>query len=493
MSRHLPGTLRAARATVPREVLVLLTFLAVCITLLAVGQAGLSDGTILSSAIIAACIATVGKRIGSFRAGNAHIWAMFTAVIIGTLSKLTLLSYVIKSPSKMYRDYPELTFVTRESIGQALTTAATGLVLLTLVMVVLPGFNRQPGIVTVSPPRIKVLIVSTLVLGLSAAALQLRLRIGILGSPASAIGLDTVITRTTGSVVPALSLLALSYAAASRRYELAAIAVHVGLAGGLSLITTSRGTIFTALLSMGMLYVILRRANFRLLVICITVGFAGLIMFSVATSLRQTVLTGSGGYSSIPLDDSALFAFTRIQGADGLLEIARYNNGRDLPPSSSPSGRYDQGIAKYYTRDVVGVTAENDFRSPGLLAGVFLLTGEYGFPLAVLLLGSTVHLYFGWLGGRGAVAVSSALGGTYVFSSLNEGTLNYRDLLFFSMTVLGVSMVHRIVSPRPRRSGRHGPAVEAQGGEREAPHGRASPNRLVGDTTGLTVRQTADP
>lgn len=438
----------------PREGVLLLLFTVLCMATMAFGLPGAKFSLLTSGLVFGCCIWIIGRRFGSLSISNVHIWILFASILAGTLSKLTLLSRAIRDPARMYSDLPELAFVDDRALLRAVVTLATGLAIFTATLVILPNVRRKATSLSIAPARIRFLLIVTVLLGTGAALVQRQLSVGVLGGSSTGSSLATLVTRATGSVVPGLALLALFYAATAKRHELAAIIVHVGLAAGSSLLTTSRGTLFVALLNLVLMYSILGRIDARLIFISMIILVSGLVMFSLATSLRQASISGATSGGPISLVDNAIFVFTRIQGADGLLHVARYSNGNDLPIASSTTGRYDGGVAKYYTQDVVGVKRENDFRSPGLFAAVLIMVGIDGFPLGLVFLGAFSHILFGWLSRRGAVNVSAVMVASYIVP-FSEGSLSDRDLLFFALTILGLSRVHHVLAGAPKsRSGR---------------------------------------
>ena len=120
-----------------------------------------------------------------------------------------------------------------------------------------------------------------------------------------------------------------------------------------------------------------------------------------------------------------------------------------LPMSQLLSGE----IATYYTRDVVGVVSEVDFRAPGFLGGAVMAVGIYrGVIVAFLAVASGLFLLR--LMDRTGISIAAKVVAAFgLFRFFMEGAWYWADLLSVAYGVIGTELAVRLAVSITRRAG----------------------------------------
>jgi hypothetical protein len=406
--------------------------------------------------VILGLLVIIGLRLGPLRLENSHIWFLVVAIVVGHLPRLAALTSARRSPSTMARENFEALWVTYDDLTHALQTFTVALTIITVFILAIPLAPRRntfDGALLPDHRRLKALILASAALGAVALALGTVLDLASLGQSVVRLpfGLDTVINRTRSNIAPGLALLALFYAIRLGRYERGAIMVLVGLAGGSAFLTTSRGTIFLTALSIMLMYTFAaagpsRRRGFLIVGVLVLLG---LLAFPILSALRGERISGEQHFAWTSgvhgVQYTAERVVTRVQGADGLLFMQREQERARADSLSEKFSGSSLSLGPYYTREIVGVTAPNDFRSPGILGASLLIAGPSLLPFTILLFFSIALAAAHALGNRGVSAVSTVLIAGYMFD-LNEGNLSVRPMSFFVLTVLFLAAAHRVIT-----------------------------------------------
>ncbi len=153
---------------------------------------------------------------------------------------------------------------------------------------------------------------------------------------------------------------------------------------GLALVTTSKaGLIFFAVQLIMLMY--LTEQNifarpWRLAVLVI----AALAAFIVAAQLRSQALLGTDALILVSIKEGRIFetvlevaglVMNRLPGAEGLALYCRQVCS-GLPSFTNPV--FDGTAGILFTQQVVGVTGDFDFRSPGVIGGAIIIAGVWG-------------------------------------------------------------------------------------------------------------------
>lgn len=433
----------------PLPALILLGVTGTCGVAALLGPRQDGSGVLSSFVVIGLGILVIGWRLGFLSIANGHLWALVFVLLLGTLPKLTLLAYATASPSSLQRDFPELRFATLADLQSAYVSTATAIMFVAIAFLAIPLAPKTHGIPP--PPTLtnaRGLLIGTILASVVSSVAQYVFGLGVLGQGASELplGLGTLITRTRGDFVPALAILVLYYAirgGRDERWALGLIASHAVVG---AFLTTSRGTVFEAALAVLALYAFSGKLRGRIIGWVLVMCFAGLALYPIITQSRAAALgesSNAGASWQIEVVSSGSRILSRIQGADGLLHISALGDSSSVLAARLGDKVGPAGLAEYYTKDIVGVPRENDFRSPGLLAGLALLVGQSSVPFVLLLGVPLFHLLGRYTTSLGPQAVSTALLFVYVFATFSEGTYNPRELAAFAIAVSGTAWLHK--------------------------------------------------
>ena len=302
---------------------------------------------------------------------------------------------------------------------------------------------------------IVVLTVGTAAVWLGVVLASHAIGFGVLGQPAPSLPAPVRILLSRGPELlsaAALAAFALCHSLRARATVLASMFVPIALT---SWFTTSRGAVILYVLPFLLLeYCNSRSLRFRRRVIS-AIGLLGacvVLLFPLLSQRRTDLGFGGGGIGSATtatngnsVTASALRVALRPQGSLGALFMA---NG-DVP--NRPS--FDlANVVHVYTTNVVHVTLPNDFRSPGMIAGLFLVAGPAGVIVGMLGLGAAFEVALrasrrNPLGNAAAVFVV-----VRGIQFLSEGTLQLQDLVVLGLStvvILGIGRATRHAQVHP--------------------------------------------
>lgn len=274
--------------------------------------------------------------------------------------------------------------------------------------------------------------------------------------------------RVQSDLIPGLTLLLMEISwVRNRKFQYwGAIALLAAFFLALSAITTSKAGMVNFLALVVMLMYITGQAIWKHPVRITLAALAGILTFIVASQLRAQALGLGDSTIWTSLRDGhvleTLFQVVglianRIPGVEGLALSCGYSCST-IPPFEFPTLRAT--AIDIFTYDIVGVQHENDFRSPGYIAGAILLFGmAYGFAAAL------VGLFLGrWIAGKAdRLKFSAAATAALMFGMLRfmmEGTWYWLDVVTMLTGVAAVEITARIfVGPT-----RHGHPAQKNAG-----------------------------
>ncbi|KGB53683.1 hypothetical protein OVY29_04250 [Sphingopyxis sp. SE2] len=258
--------------------------------------------------------------------------------------------------------------------------------------------------------------------------------------------------RVQSDVIPGLTLLLMEISWAQRRkfQYWGAITLLAGFFLTLSAITTSKAGMVNFLALVVMLMYITGQAIWKHPVRIILAALAGILTFIVASQLRAQALGIGDSAIWTSLRDGHVFETllqvvgliaNRIPGVEGLALSCGYSCNT-IPAFEFPTLRAT--AIDIFTYDIVGVQHENDFRSPGYIAGAVLLFGMvYGLAAAF------GGLFFGrWVAGAvdrlkfSAAAMAALMFGMLRF--MMEGAWYWLDVVTMVSGVAVVEVASRL-------------------------------------------------
>jgi hypothetical protein len=219
---------------------------------------------------------------------------------------------------------------------------------------------------------------------------------------------DTLINRSA-ELFSALLLTLLWLADFLKSSRVSAVVLVLFLAAHFvgALVSTSRGALFSAGLLILFLWLFTGKLTRSRAALMIGLAFTALVAIPVLSALRQVNLTfGSRGEgapvltSAVSVLDFAqisaasMFSVFRVTGADDVWHTSEYLEARDPGLRERWSAMWDEGVPVFFTRHVVGLIAQGDYRAPGFVGTALLLGGIDG--LAPLIAAYTLVCYLGW-------------------------------------------------------------------------------------------------
>ena len=260
---------------------------------------------------------------------------------------------------------------------------------------------------------------------------------GVLGRPVPSVPFPVRLVLSRGPLLLLASLIAAAGAMSSTRGRLVMVGTAVIPIALGSYLTTSRGGAAAAVLPFLLAEycrATSRRTRRRVIASTALLVASLVLLYPVLSQRRGQLAFGAASSQGLPtaLAQVAL----RPQGATGAL----YLTAGEVP--SQPS--FDAaGVVTTYTTDVVRVRIPNDFRSPGIVAGLYLFGGPLGLLVGLLALGA---LSAGTLRAArdrplGLYAASFFFVRAMFF--LSEGTLQPQDLVATALGVVAILAIGR--------------------------------------------------
>jgi len=208
---------------------------------------------------------------------------------------------------------------------------------------------------------------------------------------------DTLINRSA-ELFSALLLTLLWLADSLKSSRVSMIVLVLFLAAHLvgALASTSRGALFSAGLLILFLWLFTQRLSRSRVALMSGLAFTALVAIPVLSALRQINLTLGTRDEDAPvltnavsvldfaqISTASMFSILRITGADGVWHTSEYLEARDPGLTERWSAIRDEGVPQFFTRDVVGLIAQGDYRAPGIVGIALLLGGPYGLALLI--------------------------------------------------------------------------------------------------------------
>lgn len=407
--------------------------------------------------LLAICleILVIGIRLGRFRVGNSFVWAFVIYLVIGTVPKIASLSGMLSNPDDMARNNPELAFLTYSDLAHALILVVMALGICMLLILAVPTSTPPGSEFAEQVPNLGSLrnfLVATVLIGGLAIGLAKAFHLGALGQAPVRLpfGAATIITRCESDVAPDLAILALYYAVRLQRYERSVLVLNVLLAVGRAFVTTSRGTIPLCAVSILVVYALSARqmAGSRALVRVGAIFAVGLLLFPILSSTRTHQITGvAAPSSSLSVGEILLLSLTRVQGADGILQMSHSEATIPHVGTLEAFSGSQMTLSPYYTTKIVGVTRPDDFRSPGIIGAALILGGFHWWPLALIGVIGIFLLLGRFALRRGPRVVMAAILVGFA-DNYNEGTMAVLPIVMFVLVLLGIGFIHeRLTSP----------------------------------------------
>lgn len=368
-----------------------------------------------------------------------NAWIMVISVVYMFGVPLKLGAYMLGRNSMDFRlSYlPELSHLQVEELTSAARTSLVVFVPLFCLSALWVSTHQGPLLT----PRAATLgrpspAVGATLIGLSCVLLAVRLRYGaVLGE--SAVGTATSNIYNRGPAALATAILSLCWATGGRcaRRLYASWAILVIPLGIIA--TASRGYIIVSLLPGALMLWFSGYSIKRFLPLASLVLLLSVALYPAITAYRgsTTGVSGRGVEDSIrasygsailsTVRDAGMNSLLRSPGADGMLHVSRSRRSNFTLPLSP------EGLSKTYTRKIVRLKSASDFRSPGMVASVFLLVGPglFGILLVPLFWFSLPYLGFRSIRQSRFAIPFQATYVAFLVSFAQEGTLILNDVL----------------------------------------------------------------
>jgi hypothetical protein len=304
------------------------------------------------------------------------------------------------------------------------------------------------------PRRITILAIAAAITCIVAGILQAYLGIGVMGRVSAALPFhfDTIIINTRLRIGPALLLLtAWLYDLHKKRTHMVVIVVLlIVLALMDAIIRTSRGSLPFYMIPVFCLWVMTKRFSARRLGVAFAVIAATVALHPVISAMRMDRMvtdesamealnnalldTGSSVLESAP--ESAGNLGKRVSGVDGV-----WFSERSLPSGFAPQRFLDLG--EYYTRNVVGLDLEGDFRAPGFVGAFMLLGGFAGVVIFTALYTVFLWAVWRWAGSLRTGVVARAWMVSSLIFLVSENPIYPQYVVGTLLTVAGMELVFR--------------------------------------------------
>lgn len=294
-----------------------------------------------------------------------------------------------------------------------------------------------------------------------ATILQAILGIGVMGSDAARLPfrMDTVIFRFRSDLTPAIICLVFWIIDKSkeRRIWILVVTTWVLLTFSDSVITASRSSFVRFGLPIIALWLLSGRlTRYRLGFMC-GIALATILLFPFISAIRlirmqesvgvieafeMSVLSGGEASSTSDGYSDVFVIFSRVVGVDGMwYAVDRMPKGLDF--DMIIRHLFVEPLSMYFTRDIVGVVAQNDFRSPGLV-GFFMLMASFEWVLFFIVL-YILGVYCLWVfASRLKVApVALAIIADGVLHFTMEGTMIVQNFISLFASIAMVSFLYR--------------------------------------------------
>jgi len=392
------------------------------------------------------------------------VWVILFVFIVGDFLKVFLVGRYLYSPEFMLQYFPELRWLSIDVVANSYVWivfaftlfCVTGWVLLSVKSAGKASRIASLNRAEIASTRALLLLIAVFLLTLVAGALQASLGLGVLGTDVTSVGrlplgLDTLITRFITDVSPAILLIgiwAFDVPTTQRKWLLAMAFLGAG-ALMYTVLSTSRGGLVRYAVPVFLLWLLTDRFTRSRKVTIALVLIMTVLIYQFVSALRYERVTsvadipgavsivlenqqGSNGNLVESVTPTIMHFVFRISGAEGV-----WYASNALPDKFQLDRAFQivfvDRMSVYYTRSIVGVLTEGDFRAPGIVGAFMLLGGTValGVLLLVYLLGT--NLLWTWASKLKSAPVALALTGSALVFFTSEGGLvipNIVSLLF---------------------------------------------------------------
>lgn len=244
--------------------------------------------------------------------------------------------------------------------------------------------------------------------------------------------------------------------------QVAATGVILFLVAG-GLYSGSRNSFIQAAISFGTLWYFSGRLTKQRFVVVVGLIVATIFYFPVASALRIERIYGTvktaGDFFSVARESSTIRpheigdissdvsrkVLDRFVGAPALWQAFRVNLGDGIDwRALKDHFLLRKTISSVFTTEVVGVQAQNDFRSPGVLGFLWLVGGYYSILLWMVMI-LIYFLSWEWFRSLSIRPVAQSAGFGFTLFSVNEGTFLIQDLATFYVVLWIIEVLNRYV------------------------------------------------
>lgn len=417
------------------------------------------------------------------RPASRALWAWIGLAVFldGDFFKMMVLARRLNDPDYIASLYPELEWLTRQTLLHGYSWMTLGFVTYCVVAALTLSRPARPRVSSL-PDRARVLLRADFTLDMAALVflayllatlLQVKSGYGVLGAGNQGLSgpIGAVLTLYRRYLTPALLLLALWIF--DRRNPLLAglVTLSILVAGVVdAFATNSRGSVIAFMAPVLLLFLLTRRFTAPRRAFIAGAAIAVVVLFPIISAIRFHTGSATDGRSVPALHElvgSGTVVLARVQGAEGVWFGLPFG-GTPLGLSRTVRFLRPPTMRNYYTYSVVGVTEPNTFEAPGLI-GAFMIIGGAG-GVIVLMSGFVLLVDLGWT--RIAKSfetwpVALALSASYLLGFVSEGTLLLGELVKLGLVIVTVELVYTRLLGRNKRVGRRRHA--RANGEQDAP------------------------
>lgn len=388
------------------------------------------------------------------------VYIVISVYAVAYLSRYFYLLMFVRSELSLQDENPEwLILEERVFLPALLWSTAIFAVFVLFSLGTLPA-QKRPSIVMMPKFALSVFIVATTIV-----SLILRLNYGAkLGEGAINLPflLGPLLNRSQSDLIPGVLILMIeiSWINSDRRSYYLWLLFFLGFQVALSAITTSKaGIIFFAIQILLLLH-FMGKALFKNKLNILWMSIFGILFFVIGSELRSQAIFGTESeYYKMLMDGYVIEVITRVlgiilnrlPGLEGVALICGFDCSH-LSDFAVPS--FNGDATMIFTRDVMGVSRDFDYRSPGLIGGAILIAGWWGggiLTLAFLNVTRLILFYLDQVMITFAARVQLLFG---LFKFILEGSWNIYEIIPLFIGVYLVELLAlRLSRVRPLGSG----------------------------------------
>jgi hypothetical protein len=337
----------------------------------------------------AAACAILLTRLGGPLRRTFWAWLGLVLMLDGYFLRMYWFVYHLNNPVYINKYYSELRWVTKARILAAYPWASAGFITFCLLTSValsvglgdpetLSRRQRRPAL-----PAWTQLVLMLFLLYLLASLLQYRVGYGVRGvaNPSLPLHLGTIVTLLREDLIPGLLVLSLwIFDGRDRRWTVVTLSLIFTCGVVDSLLSTSRGELILFTAPVFVLWAMTGRFTRQRKASLAVVLVAALVLVPIVSAFRVQKITGTASSTTNPtsvesVTQSAFFFVDRI--GTGGIEAVWYALDHKGAPSVTQTLHFlrPHVFTNYYTSEIVGVQAANDYRSSGMF-GAFIIIGS---------------------------------------------------------------------------------------------------------------------